>query len=96
MDELPEKTLPAEKTAPIYKEAVLERIEEDEETDFQPVKQDSALSDFGKRIRGEFVFDGISIELLSGYGGYPAEHTGQLLYEKVGTLNVRIMLYSYG
>ena len=94
LDELPEKTSPTEKAAPIYKEAVLERIEEDEETDFQPVKQGSAPSDFGKRIRGEFVFDGISIELLSGYGGYPAEHTGKLLYEKVGTLNVRIVLCS--
>lgn len=52
------------------------------------MKQESSTNDFGKRIRGELVFDGISVELLSGYGGYPAEHTGQLLYEKVGSLKV--------
>ena len=77
------------------KKLPLEPIEEDEPSQFSqlsiPILSSASEEEvFGKNIRGEFVFDGISIELLSGCGGHPITQ-GQLLYENVGKLKVCVL-----
>lgn len=42
--------------------------------------------EFGKHIRGQFCFDGICVELLSGCEGYDAVQSGKEIYDSVGTL----------
>ena len=82
------------------KKLPLEPIAEDEPSQVSqlsiPMLSSSATEEevFGKTIRGEFVFDGISIELLSGCGGHPITQ-GQLLYENVGKQKVRFVLVCY-
>ena len=40
-------------------------------------------------FRCEFCFDGVCVELLNGAEGYSSAQTGQVIYENMGTLQVR-------
>lgn len=47
---------------------------------------------FFQTLRGEFCFDGICIELLSGAEGYSSADAGRVIYENMGTLKVLALI----
>ena len=47
---------------------------------------------FFQTLRGEFCFDGICIELLSGAEGYSSADAGKVIYENMGTLKVLALI----
>ena len=47
---------------------------------------------FFQTLRGEFCFDGICIELLSGAEGYSSADAGRVIYENMGTLKVLVLI----
>lgn len=60
----------------------------------EDTKKDEVV--FGKFLRAQFSFDGVCLELLSGYEGYDSQIVGQEIYNKMGSLKNSISSIDIG